>query len=678
VPTHETFWNINVGGIVLYPLAALSLGIFIYALVRRSRLWQEGKAPVGFGPWRRRIFSSVRLAFTEILGHRRLLRHPYPGLMHLALFWGAITLLIGTVLDSLSHYTVHFMQGRFYLVSSAILDIMGLLLLVGVGVAAYRRYVQRPVRLDNRPEDGVSLAVIALLVVSGFFVEALRTSVPEPADSGYAAWWPAGQALSLAFSGLSQGARLAWHQAAWWTHAALVLGGIVYLSLTANKLSHIIFSTTNTLLRPLGPKSVLAPIDLEKAETMGAGKIADFSWKDVLELDACTRCGRCQDNCPAHLSGKGLSPKKVVQDLKAHWLQGVGKPSATEGQQPPVEMVGGVITDQAIWDCTSCRSCEEQCPVYVRPLHKIMEMRRYLALMVGRLPDTAQASLRNMQQRGHPWAGSQYLRLRDDWLKEAGLHKLGEGEECDTLLWVGCTGALVDRNVKVTLALVRLMGQAGVKFGVLGGNETCCGDPARRLGYELQYQEMAQRNIQAFLEHKVQRIVTPCPHCFNVLKNEYPQLGGGFEVLHHSEYLARLLAQGRLKVGRQMEKRVTYHDPCYLGRYNDKYNAPREAIGMVFHGKLHEMGRSKWQSFCCGGGGGHTWVEESGGLRINEMRCEQALGTGAEIAVTACPFCLQMLENGLERKQSKDKLQILDLAEVVAQASTLPQAKTEV
>lgn len=656
---------------MLYPLAAIAVGLFIYALVRRSRLWQAGKAPVQLGPWRRRVLSFVGLGLTELLGHSRLLRHPLPGLMHLALFWGAIALLIGTVLDSLSHYTVHFMQGRFYLIASMALDIFGLVLLVGVVVAAYRRYVQRPDRLDSRREDGVSLAVISLLVVSGFFVEAFRISVPEPADAGYAAWSPVGHVLSLAFGGMSEGGRLAWHQAVWWAHAALVFGGIVYLSLTANKLSHIIFSTTNVFLRPLGPKSALEPIDLEKAETMGAGRIADFTWRDVLELDACTRCGRCQDNCPAHLSGKDLSPKKVVQDLKAHWLKEVSAPGATE-EAAPVDIAGSVIAEQSVWDCTSCRSCEEQCPVHVRPLHKVMEMRRYLALMAGRLPETAQASLRNMQQRGHPWAGSQYLRLRDDWLKEAGLQKLDTVDECDTLLWVGCTGALVDRNVKVTTALAGLMRQAGVKFGVLGGNETCCGDPARRLGYELQYQEMAQRNIQAFREHKVQRIVTPCPHCFNVLKNEYPQLGGGFEVVHHSEYLAYLLAQGRLKVARTLDRQVTYHDPCYLGRYNDQYNAPRRALGLVLSGKPREMARSKWQSFCCGGGGGHTWVEESGGERINEMRCQQALDTGVEVAVTACPFCLQMLENGLERKQAKDKLQILDLAEVVAQASAPP------
>ncbi|MEW6034580.1 MAG: heterodisulfide reductase-related iron-sulfur binding cluster, partial [Chloroflexota bacterium] len=528
-PTHETFWNIPTDGLILYPLAAVAVGILVYALLRRIRLWRMGKGKTELGGWGKRVLSFIGIGVTDGLFHRRFLRDPYPGLMHLLIFWGCIILLIGTFLDVLSHYGLHFMKGGFYLVSSLVLDIFGILILVGVAVAAYRRYVQRPGRLDNQPGDGLALILIALVVITGYLVEGFRLSVPEPGDAGYAVWSPVGAVLAGAFDGLGEDSRLAWHQGLWWTHSLLVLSAIAYLSLSNNKLSHVIVSTVNAFLRPLGPKSVLQPIDIEKAETMGVGKLEEFRWKDLLDLESCTRCGRCQDNCPTHLSDKALSPKKVIQDLKAHWLEQAARPASEGEEQAGPSMVGEVIPEQAIWDCTSCRSCEEQCPVYIQPLHKIMEMRRYLALMLGKLPETAQITLRNMQQRGHPWAGSQYLRLRDDWLKEVGISKLASGQQSETLLWVGCTGALAERNVKVTAAVVKLLRQAGVEFGVLGGDETCCGDPARRLGYELQFQEMAQRNIQMFQDHGVKRIITFCPHCYNVLKNEYTQFGGSFQ-----------------------------------------------------------------------------------------------------------------------------------------------------
>ncbi|MDO8473277.1 MAG: heterodisulfide reductase-related iron-sulfur binding cluster [Dehalococcoidia bacterium] len=662
-PTHITFWNIPLDGIVLYPLAAVTVFLAGYVLVRRIRRWKIARGAYSPGKWGYRTVSFIKLILTDGLGHRRFLRDPYPGIMHFFIFWGFIVLFAGTLIDATSHYGPHYNTGNFYLTTSLILDILGLFVLIGVGIAAYRRYVQRPGRLDNQPGDAISLALVAAMVITGYLVEGARLSVPEPSDAAYHIWSPAGMVLSGLFDGLSVGAREGWHRGFWYLHVALVLGTISYVSLSANKLSHIVISTINTYFRPLGPKTVMQPIDIEKAETMGVGKIEEFRWKDMLDLDSCTRCGRCQDNCPAHLSGKALSPKKVIQDLKGHWRQTTAAKREETAQAP--SMIGDVIAEQVLWDCTSCRSCEEQCPVYIEPVYKIMEMRRYQALMAGKLPDTAQTTLRNMQQRGHPWAGIGNLRLREDWAKEAGISKLSPGQQVETLLWVGCTGALVDRNVKVTLATTRLLRQAGVDFGVLGGDEICCGDPARRLGYELQFQEMAQKNIESFREHGIKRIVTPCPHCMNAIKNEYPQFGGDFEVLHHSQFLADLLDQGKLKVGAKLDKAATYHDPCYLGRYNDAYSAPRRAISRVFRHKVREMERSRWKSFCCGGGGGHMWMEEVGGKRINDMRCDQVMETGAQMAVTACPFCLQMLETGMERKGVKESFQITDIAEAV-------------
>lgn len=671
-PTHETFWNIPVDGIVLYPLAAAAVAIAAYAFVRRVRMWRAGRGAYSSGRWAARIVSFIKLVFTDGLGHRRFLRDPYPGLVHLLFFWGSLILLAGTMIDASSHYGPHYNVGNFYLVASLVLDVFGVLVLVGIGIAAYRRYVQRPARLDNLLGDGIALALVAAVVVTGYFVEGARLSVPEPSDAAYRIWSPVGMAVSGLFEGMSLGAREAWHRGFWYFHSLLVLGALAYVSLSVNKLSHIVVSSVNAFFRPLGPKTVIPAIDTEKAETMGVGKIEEFRWKDMLDLDSCTRCGRCQDNCPAHLSGKPLSPKKVIQDLKDHWLASAGKPGTQE--HPGPAMVGDIISEQVIWDCTTCRSCEEQCPVYIEPVYKIIEMRRYLALMAGKLPDTARATLRNMQQRGHPWAGSQYLRLRDDWTKEAGLAKLAPGQKAETLLWVGCTGALVERNVKATLALAKLLTGAGVDFGILGGDETCCGDPARRLGYELQFREMAQRNIQMFLEHGVKRIVASCPHCFNVIKKEYPQFGGEFEVIHHSQYLALLLSQGKIAIPQKLTDVVTYHDSCYLGRYNDVYEAPRQVLSRILKHRPREMALSRWKSFCCGGGGGHMWVEEVGGKRINEMRCDQVVSTGAQVVVTACPYCLQMLETGMERRGAEEKVQILDLAEIVGHAAAAVEA----
>lgn len=678
-PTHVTFWNIPLDGIVLYPLAAAAIAIAVYGLVRRIRRWKIARAVYSSGQWGLRAVSFVKLVFTDGLGHRRFLRDPYPGIMHFFMFWGTLFLFAGTIIDASSHYGPHYNVGNFYLGASFIFDIMGLLVLVGITIAAYRRYVQRPDRLDSLPGDAVGLALLAGIVVTGYFVEGARLAVPEPSDAAYHIWSPVGMTLSGLFDSMSQSAREGWHRGFWYLHSVLALATIAYVALTVNKLSHIVVSTVNTYFRPLGPKTVMQPIDIEKVETMGAGKIEEFRWKDMLDLDSCTRCGRCQDNCPTYLSGKALSPKKVIQDLKTHWLEQSAKPAAQSIEGPSKAMVGDVIADQVIWDCTSCRSCEEQCPVYIEPVHKIMEMRRYLALMTGKLPDGVQTTLRSMQQRGHPWAGSQYLRLRDDWTKEAEIARLTPGQKADTLFWVGCTGALVDRNVKVTLAVTRLLKLAGVDFGVLGGEETCCGDPARRLGYELQFQEMAQKNIQMFQEHGIKRIVATCPHCFNVIKKEYPQFGGKFEVVHHSQLLAELLERGRLKLDSKVGTTVTYHDPCYLGRYNDVYSPPRRVLSRVFRHAPKEMKRSRWKSFCCGGGGGHMWMEEVGGQRINEMRCDDILNTGAEVAVTACPYCLQMVETGMERKRATDPIRILDIAEAVelgATGNVTPGGKT--
>ena len=329
-------------------------------------------------------------------------------------------------------------------------------------------------------------------------------------------------------------------------------------------------------------------------------------------------------------------------------------------------LVGKAPTEDEIWACTTCGACQESCPVYVEHIVKIIDLRRNLVLAQNKMPETAQLMLRNMQSRGNPWAGVQAMRLRSDWTNEVGLKVLGDGDQVDTLFWAGCTGALVERNVKATLSLARVLKTAGVDFGVLGDAETCCGDPARRAGYEFQFQMMAEQNLEVFKNHGIKQIITSCPHCFNTLKNEYPKYGGDFKVIHYTQLIADLIQQGKLKLTNKLNSKLTYHDPCYLGRYNGVYQQPRKILQNIPAVKIKEMGRSQNKSFCCGGGGGHMWIEEQPGTtKINQMRIEDVIKTGADTVVTACPYCLQMFEESIEHKDIQDKLKALDLIEIV-------------
>lgn len=674
---HQVFWNIPSGSIILYSLTIVAWAILIFAIYRRAKLWTwgKGKEPAS-GSWWSRSKAFVKYAFLDLLLHRRFFQDVYPALIHFSLFTGFFLLFLGTLAGSIDHYVFPFLKGRVYLAVSLILDISGLILLLGVVLAAFRRYVQRPARLDNKLDDSLALLWLSLMAISGFLVEGARLAVPETGSNGSnGGWMPAGAMASRLFVPLSQESKESWHRWLWWFHSGLGLVMLVYVALSFNRLIHILVSSACVFLRPLGYKGAMHPVNLDSDQKIGAGDVQDFSWKHLLELDTCTRCGRCQDNCPAYLSGKTLNPKKAIQDLKANWLARArhSKPFREEESQ---SLIPHTIQEQVIWDCTTCFACHQQCPVYIQPMYKIMEMRRYQAMMLGQMPPSAQAAIQNMQKRGHPWAGSQFIRLRDDWTREVSVHKIKPGEKLKTLLFAGCTGALVDRNVAVTLSLVRLLNKAGMEFGVLGGAEICCGDPARRLGYEFLFQSMAQANIQSFQEHGIEQIITTCPHCYNAFKNEYPELRGRFSVLHHSEILADLLHKRAIKIKPVKDNLVyTYHDACYLGRYNDVFNAPRQALQLALSEKPREMAFSRLKSFCCGGGGAHAWLEEVGERRINELRIEQARDTGADIVATACPYCLQMLENAVERKESDvgskgqaRKLKIMDLAEIVEQS----------
>jgi Fe-S oxidoreductase/nitrate reductase gamma subunit len=667
LPSREVFWNISYS-YVMYILAAIAVAFWVFSIYRRYKLWHLGKPDDCSKNVGKRIRVFIRTTVVDVLAHRRFLRDPYPGMMHLIIFWGFVILLLASAVDSVTYYSNRHITGAPYLWFKLIVNIGGLLVLIGIIMAAYRRYIWKPKRLNTILDDGVVLTSMAVILITGYMVEGLRQASTElTRHPDWAVWSLGGFVFAKAFAGMSQNSLLFWHRFLWWFHSGLSIGAIIYFALAFSKLQHIVVSPLNVFFRSLGPLGAPAPIDIENAETLGAGAIKDFTWKQLLDLDACTDCGRCQDACPAWATGKPLSPRKVVQDLKVHMLKAANNRANQSGSAPT--LVGEAPSEAEIWACTTCGACQETCPVYVEHIVKIIDLRRNLVLAQSKMPETAQLMLRNMQSRGHPWAGVQSLRLRGDWTNGLGLKILAEGGNANTLFWVGCTGALVERNVGATLSMTRVLKAAGVDFGVLGDAETCCGDPARRAGYEFQFQVMAEQNIEIFKSHNIKEVITSCPHCYNTIKNEYPRYGGDFKVVHYTQLIVDLIKHGKLNLTNELNSILTYHDPCYLGRYNSVYLEPRRILQAIPKTELKEMERSRNTGFCCGGGGGHMWIEEQPGTtKINQMRLEDVLKTGAETVVTACPYCLQMFEESIEHKDIKDSLKARDLVELVEAA----------
>ena len=672
-PTREIYGNI-VGGEFVYLFMVVSFAILCWALYTHLRLWLQGRAENRFQELGRRLQAML----VQGLGQHKTLRESIPGLLHFLVYSGFIMLFIGTLMIAVQEdLGIVFLKGKFYLFYSLTLDVFGALCFLGVAGLTYRRYVIKPPGLDNRREDLIVLLWFLVVLGSGFWVEGMRIGGTELRQHpAWAVWSPVGAAIAVVLRGLgvSEGQFLLWHRVWWWTHMIVTFGFLTYIGYS--KLNHLFFSPLNIFFQKFRPKGALAPIanldkalegDEEAMETVrfGAGKLSDFTWKQLLDLDACTRCGRCQDNCPAWLSGKPLSPKFVILDLQRHMHATAN--AVLEGKEDPyggVAMIGEVITEDVLWSCTTCRACEEHCPVSIAHVDTIVDMRRNLVLEQGRMPETAEAALRCLEQRGHPWRGTQ--ETRTSWTEGLNIPHITENPEAEYLFWVGCTGALVDRNIQVTKALARVLQVAGVSFAILGEEETCTGDPARRLGNEYLYQILAQQNIETLQRYQVKKIVTHCPHCFNTLKNEYPQFGGHFEVIHHSQLIARLLAEGRLKPAQALAEKVTFHDACYLGRHNDVYAEPRQTLQALPGLQLQEMRWNRQKGLCCGAGGGHAFMEINIGRRVNHIRTEQAMETGAAIVATGCPFCMQMFEDGIRVKGVEEQMRVQDIAELVA------------
>ena len=498
-------------------------------------------------------------------------------------------------------------------------------------------------------------------------VKGFRIAVSDVIPPDWAMWSPVGYLFSYAFPIFITEAEneiLLLHRALFHTIPAFIFLG--YIWVMRSRLQHVLLSPLNVFFRSLKPKGSLTPIDLETAETFGVANIENFTWKQLLDLDACTRCGRCQDACPAYFSGKALNPKKMILDLKAH-LQGVYPiPLSRKPVESRPDMITESVTEEVLWDCTTCRACQQVCPIYIEHVDKIVDMRRSLAMERAQFPESVQTALTSLGTREHPFRGT--TATRTDWADGLEVKELSTDSDIDILYWVGCAAALEDRNMKVSAATARILQAAGINFGILGTEESCCGDPARRMGDEYLFQTLCQKNIELLQSYNVTRILTTCPHCFNSLKNEYPQFGGNFEVIHHTQFIMDLIRQGKLQPGRlEGNKVIAYHDSCYLGRYNDIYQEPRDILKAIDGIKRVELARSGVNSFCCGGGGGHMWMDEEPDKRVNVRRTEQVIETKADIVAAACPYCLTMFDDGIKTKEAEESIKAMDLSELILQ-----------
>jgi len=675
------FWNIGYPlGALVYLTGIISLAAIMWGIWNRSRYWRLGQPDAMAPHWSARLRAALGLLFVEGLGHRRFLRRePLPGLMHALIFWGILVLFIATTVSAIEFNLERYFGFRLVIMYwrlqlGLLWDLGGLALLAGLGIAIHRRYVQRPPRLNTFLENGVLLALLLAQAVTGFAVEGLRMAATElePSSPLYHpdwAWWsPLGYAFAVParLAGMSVHAMEVSHFGMWWLHAALMSATFVYAAVRFGPLMHIFVSPINVFLdsATAKPKGALRPMgDLERLERFGVSELRQFRRKQLLEFDACTNCGRCQDQCPAWASGKPLSPRALMQQGRAH-LQRQAPDLLKSVSTNGLTLLSGDMSEEALWSCTTCGACMQACPVHIEHIDTIVDMRRHLAMEQASVPDTAAAALQSLEQRGHPWRGTQATRT--DWIAGTGVKTMAEDPEHEVLLWVGCTSVLDQRGQKVARAMASVLNAAKVRFRVLGSEETCTGDPARRMGNEYLFSLLARQNIETLNGYNVQKVLTLCPHCFNTMKNEYPQLGGKYEVLHYTEFVADLVKRGRIRPVAALNTTVAYHDSCYLGRHNGVYDPPREIANAIPGVQLVEMGSHHHErGFCCGAGGGRMWMEEQG-KRVNHIRTEHFLDTKADVVGVSCPYCLQMMEEGIgakgasERKSAKDLLELLD------------------
>jgi Fe-S oxidoreductase/nitrate reductase gamma subunit len=685
--TREVFGGIPSSlKIAFYVMVSILLVYGAVLFSQRVKNWTRGK------PDNRRTTSKNvkrRLGdFRAGVYMQTLLRDPAAGIMHSLIYFSFLILLAVTTILEINHQIPEswkFLNGNVYMAYSFIGDFAGLCLFVGVMWAIVRRYIQRPyrIRIKTKPEHAVILGVFLAITVTGFGTEAWR--IAETGMPAFEKWsfvsWPIAN-LIKDNSNLAGG-----HQVWWILHILSFFAFLVILPVTM--LRHMFTSPLNMYLkdreRPKGAMKPMPNLLETELESFGASTIEDFTWKQLLDLDACTMCGRCTSVCPAHATGKSLDPREIV--LKSgEVMAATGTPQVS----PPLGVVAEItvsanslferVTPEEVWACTSCKACDEICPVNIEILDKILDMRRYLSLMESNFPTELGNAYRSMENTGNPWGMSQAD--RGDWAEKFEGIEILDGSsplEAEYLYWVGCAGSFDDKNKKVTQAMAQLLQRSGISFSILGPSEMCTGDPARRSGNEYIFQMLATQNIETLNGMGVKKIITQCPHCFNTLANEYPQMGGNYEVVHHSQFLEFLIDSGKLDLSNaKLEERVVYHDSCYLGRHNDVYMAPRNVIGSLGGIEIVEASRNGTKGMCCGAGGGRMWMEESTGKQINIERSQELLRTGATKIAVACPFCYIMIDDGVKAQGvEEDQVKVADISMHILDAIERSEAEAE-
>jgi Fe-S oxidoreductase len=646
--------------------AALLIAGFLFG--RRAlllfRLVRSGKPAARFGDVRARAKAEA----VVVVGQSKLLQRLLPGLMHAAIFWGFLvlfpTILIAMIGAVDPHATLPWLgaQGWYAL----LVDVFALVVLAGVITAFVIRKVQRPKRFvgSHIGEADLILAMIAGIVITLFLWHASQISL---ALNDYPASWAP---ISGSIAKVLHGPLVPYlERAAVWAHVLIILSFLVYLPYS--KHLHIVVAAFNVYFGRTRARGRLEPIDFERPEAevrFGSARVTDMTWKQTLDTMSCTECGRCQDVCPAYATGKALSPKLLIMAIRDQAMAEGPKALADPSYKPP-PIVPNAVTDDIVWDCVTCGACVRECPVGIEHIDHIIDLRRNLVMVESRFPEEAGTMLRDVDRSSNPWGKPQADRTH--WADGLGVRVLQPGDPApDVLFWVGCAPAFDERARKGAVSTAKLMLAAGVDFAILGPREACTGDPARRMGDEYTFQRLAGQNVGTLNEAGVKKIVTTCPHCFNSIGNEYPDFGGRYEVVHHTEFLAELVRDGRLNplAG---EQKITYHDSCYLARHNDVRSQPRELVAAV--GTAVEMPRNRERTFCCGAGGARMWMEEKRGRPINQERVREAAETGAETLAVACPFCTVMLDDGV--RETGAKLQVIDLATLLSEAVERRRAK---
>ncbi len=650
--TREQFWNIQ-GGWLFYTLAAVALIVFTAGIVHRVWAWRAAGKNFAF-PGISGVWTFLR---DGLLGKRIFRNDPQAGIVHQSIQWGFGLLFLGTLVLAVDHYVVAFLKGGAYLIFSFVLEIAGLLVLFGILWALIRRLVLRVPRLETRTADLLPLAWLLLIVVTGFGVEAARLAA-QPQDESlvsFTGFWVA-QALPSGESARSL------HVGLWWTHALLSLGFIAYLPY--GKVFHALAAPTRMYLRGDGLPGAVPETDIATG---------GFSLHTAVGMDACVRCGRCVVKCPATLAGEGFSPRDAVQRGSRYarlknspWYRlPYLKPKAEQELQTLK-----LASEQAVWHCSTCGACVEQCPNYVSPLDFLRESRATVIEEGVNVPGLVSGALEGLYKRHNPWQAPKSK--RDKWAKGLDVKNIPKDGEADLLYFVGCTTSFDTRAQEMARSLVAVMNHLGEDFGILGSKEPCCGDAARTLGEQGLFQELRSDTRNILEMYGVKKLFTTSPHCFHTLTNYYPITEGKQDkrvlAQHYTQVLDDRIKRGLLTFTRTLDRLVTFHDPCYLGRHNNIFEEPRNVIRAIPGARLVEMRSHHRDSLCCGGGGGRMWQEIQGEKKIAELRIEQALETGAQVLVTACPFCLIMLEDARKTAGAEDILEVKDLSELAAEA----------